>query len=96
MTFEHSLLLPSSVMSNYTAAPPAYADASATPKKYGAAEPLLPPQQQHGASSSGSNAYFNQGDSDVPDDFLYGTSAWESAAEIKNGELSDSYTCSVC
>lgn len=69
-------------MSNYTAPPPTYVDASSTPKKYGAAEPLLPPQP--GASSS--NAYFNQGDNDIPDDFLYGTSAWESAAEIKNGE----------
>ncbi|KAF8320717.1 hypothetical protein DL93DRAFT_2052386 [Clavulina sp. PMI_390] len=76
--------------SNYTAAPPAYN--SAPPKKYGAAEgEAASPLLNHGGASS-SNAFFHQADSDIPDDFLYGTSAWESAAEIKNAFIQKVYS----
>lgn len=70
--------------SNYTAAPPAYSS-SGPNKKYGTSDPAAASPLLGGTGGSSSNAFYNQGDSDIPDDFLYGTSAWESAAEIKNG-----------
>jgi len=72
---------------NYTSEPPEYS--AQGQKKYGSADasPLL---GRPGGSSS--NAYYHQGDSDIPDDFLYGTSAWESAAQIKNAFIQKVYS----
>lgn len=66
-------------MSNeYPAAPPSYEQA---PKKYASTAETRP---LFNAGEGSSNGIYNQADGDI-DDFLYGSSAWESAAEIKNG-----------
>ncbi|KAB5596003.1 Inhibitor of apoptosis-promoting Bax1 protein [Ceratobasidium theobromae] len=72
-------------MSHYPQAPPSYQPVPQSPQKYtqyGSAqdsEPLL--NETRGQSSRGVNAFGD--DSDLPDDFKYGVSVFESAPEIR-------------
>ncbi|CAE7126822.1 unnamed protein product [Rhizoctonia solani] len=81
-------------MSNYPQAPPSYQPVPQSPQKYNqygsaqASEPLL--GETHGQSSRGVNAFGD--DSDLPDDFKYGVSVYESAPEIRQAFVRKVYS----
>ncbi|CAE6430869.1 unnamed protein product [Rhizoctonia solani] len=81
-------------MSNYPQAPPSYQPAPQSPQKYNqygasqSSEPLL--GENRGQSSRGVNAFGD--DSDLPDDFKYGVSVYESAPEIRQAFVRKVYS----
>lgn len=81
-------------MSNYPVPPPSYQ--STGPNKYSSndesAQPLLSPQP----GSSRGNAIFDQPDDDIPDDFKYGATVADSAAEIRNAFVRKVYSILFC
>ncbi|CUA66855.1 hypothetical protein RSOLAG22IIIB_00304 [Rhizoctonia solani] len=81
-------------MSNYPQAPPSYQPVPQSPQKYNqygsaqASDPLL--GETHGQSSRGVNAFGD--DSDLPDDFKYGVTVYESAPEIRQAFVRKVYS----
>jgi FtsH-binding integral membrane protein len=84
--------------SNYTTAPPAYSGPkgklSSVPPEEEAARPLLSPSA---GPSSGPGGFYDQPETgDIPDDFKYGTTVFESAPEIRNAFVRKVYTILFC
>jgi hypothetical protein len=75
-------------MSSYpAAAPPSYQRAPSPTKGYNVSDPLL------GQSSQSAGGIYEQpGSGDLPDDFKYGVSVYESAPEIRNAFVRKVYT----
>jgi len=67
--------------------PPAY-----QAKPQSGTEPLL----NQASSSTPGNAFYDQPDSDIPDDFKYGTTVSDSAAEIRSAFVRKVYTILFC
>ncbi|KAI0755911.1 hypothetical protein BC629DRAFT_1553351 [Irpex lacteus] len=76
---------------NYTQPPPSYTGPKNNSGRDEAEQPLLSP-----APGPSSGAYYDQPElGDIPDDFKYGTSVYDSAPEIRNAFVRKLATCIV-